>query len=395
MCTSPLLRLRLKTPLSHLPSHSPLKSFCESFDVRKKGYYFISLKKLQSCYSSFSLMYYELTKYCDYTCLKCRKCDECRMQYARDWSVRCYHEYQMRKVGCFLTLTVDSSKAHLFTDNMKNYCSRCKNGNRFIQYPIDYTLCKGFILDWLKRFRDVIYKRYGIKVRYFGCGEYGSINQRPHYHILLFGYDFMSNRKLLRNSDKGVPIFISEELTELWPYGIHTIQEINAQACIYTAKYCTKKMKYSDDMSEYEAYYGRQPEFLFMSKGNCQSNRCKYINDIIKNCKGLNKLKNLKNPYCNLCDLTRGGIGYDWLSRYFDDVVKLGYVVVDGIKYPIPKYYLDIINLTDENKYAKLKINQYKHIDELNELHPEYNSIEHLNAKKKVIKSKLKFSRRE
>ena len=276
---------------------------------------------------------------------------------------------------------------------MQHYCKRCVKGNRYIKYPINYTLCKGLILDELKRIRDVLYKRYGISIRYFGCGEYGSINERPHYHVLIFGYSF-PDKKFIEISEKGVPLYHSQELQELWKYGIVKIQDVNHRACQYVAKYCMKKIKYTDDILEQEQYYGREPEFLFMSRGSCNSKRCPYIDEIIKNCKGMKSLRSLDNPYCRNCRYTRGGIGFDWFVKYGEDVLKIGYITLEGIKYPIPKYYLSILKLTDETKYDMYKVKQLSHIDELNEKRPEERSQERLDVRKKIIRSRLKLSHR-
>ena len=42
----------------------------------------------------------------------------------------------------------------------------------------------------MKRLR----KRAGSDVRFYMCGEYGPENWRPHYHALLFGFDFADKR---------------------------------------------------------------------------------------------------------------------------------------------------------------------------------------------------------
>ena len=382
MCTSPLVRFRQKRGVS---SDSILGS--STFFTIK------SQRELENIFGSFSAFRSYFDRNMDYTFIKCRKCTECRSQYASEWSVRCAHEFQIRGKGSFITLTIDDTKANLFLEekNLRHYCKRCKDGNRYIKYPISYTLCKGLIQDFLKRMRDNLYKKYGVKIRYFGCGEYGSINERPHYHVLIFGYDFPDSVQI-RTSNKGVPLYHSEELQSMWKYGLITVQEVNHRACMYTAKYCLKKMKFCDDIQEQEQYYGREPEFIFMSKGSCQPNRCPYIDDIIKNCKGLNSLRNLKNPYCDKCSYTRGGIGYDWFKHYYLDILKIGYVTLDGVKYPIPKYYLDILKLTDETLYDKYKIKVIHRIDELDEKDI---SQKKLDTRSKILKEKLKLYHRE
>lgn len=385
MCTSPLIRFRLKKTASP----DTIIGVSSSYQIK-------SLKDLQSYFLSYSAFKDYFDKNMDYQYIKCRRCTECRIDYAQDWSIRCFHEFQMRKLGCFITLTIDDTKAHLFFEknSMKRYCKRCKNGDRYIKYPINYTLSKGFIQDELKLIRDKIFKDTGISVRYFGCGEYGSEQERPHYHLLLFGYNF-PDRHLISISKKGVPIYHSPKLQKYWRYGLATLQEVNHRACMYTAKYCIKKLQTSSDLSVLENYHGREPEFLFMSRGNCNAKRCPYIDDIVKNCKGMKSLRSLDNPYCLDCKFTRGGLGFDWFQKYYKDVLKIGYITIDGIKYQIPKYYLEILKLTDPDLYDKYKIKLLNKIDELDEKHPDERSQERLNVKAKVIKGKLKAYHRE
>lgn len=382
MCTSPLIRYRAKyvTPNSLGGS--------SSFTVE-------SQRVLEQRYGSYSAFKLYFDGNMDYQVIKCRHCSECRAEYARDWAIRCANEFQIRGSASFITLTIDSVKASLFNDekNLKRYCKRCVKGNRYIKYPVDYTLCKGMLLDELKLMRDKLFKRYGIKIRYFGCGEYGSNGDRPHYHIIIFGYNF-PDKKQVGTSKKGVPIYVSDELSDMWKYGISTIQDCNFRACMYTAKYCLKKIKSNDDIVEYEQYYGREPEFLVMSKGNCQSNRCPYIDDIVKNCKGMKSLRDLNNPYCKSCDKTRGGIGYDWFLKYYRDVLKIGYMTVDGVKYPIPKYYLELLKLTDSEMYDKYKLSSLERNEELKIKNFDEYSQARLDVRSKVLKSKLHHSSR-
>lgn len=384
MCTSPLLRFRLKKGVNA----DTIIGVSTYFQIK-------SLREIQSKFSSYSAFKLYFDANMDYQYIKCRKCLECKSEYASEWSLRCAHEFQMCKKASFITLTIDSTKANLFNEekNMRHYCKRCVKGSRYIKYPIDYTLCKGMILDELKRIRDRLFKKYGVKIRYFGCGEYGS-QERPHYHIIIFGYDF-PDKKFIDMSKKGIPIFHSEELQDFWKYGLCTVQEVNHKACMYTAKYCLKKLSFTDDITEQEQYYGREPEFLIMSKGSCQANRCPYIDDIVKNCKGMKSLRDLNNPYCKFCKYTRGGIGYSWFLKYYKDVLKIGYITMDGIKYPIPKYYLQILKLTDETKYDMYKIKVLNRIDEQEELHPVDRSQEQLDIKKKIQKARLKLYHRE
>ena len=39
--------------------------------------------------------------------IACGQCQECRLQKARDWAMRCNHEAAMHQDNCFVTLTYD------------------------------------------------------------------------------------------------------------------------------------------------------------------------------------------------------------------------------------------------------------------------------------------------
>ena len=385
MCTSPLIRFRLKRGARG----NDLFSNSSSFKIQ-------SLRSLEELFASHSAFKSYFDEHCDYQYIKCRKCEECKFDYASEWGIRCAHEYQMSTCGAFITLTIDDTRAHLFNQekNIKQYCKKCVKGNRYIRYPISYTLCKGLILDFVKKLRDLLYKRYGVSIRYFGCGEYGSNGDRPHYHILIYNYNF-PDRQFIGYTKKGFPYYYSEELFNAWNYGICTVQDLDVKTCFYTAKYCLKKLKFTDDIQLQEQYYGREQEFLFMSKGNCQSNRCDFIDEIIKNCKGMKSLRDLTNPYCKFCSKTRGGIGYSWFLRYKDDVLKKGFITLDGIKYSIPKYYLSLLKLTDSEKYDNYKVRILNEIDKFEEIKPNDRSQQHLDVRKKINKARLKLSHRE
>ena len=72
----------------------------------------------------------------------------------------------------------------------------------------------------MKRLR----KKYGSGIRFFHCGEYGELNRRPHYHALLFG--FRPSDLCLFKADNGNPLFTSDILSNLWPYGFVTVGNV-------------------------------------------------------------------------------------------------------------------------------------------------------------------------
>lgn len=392
MCVNPLVRYRLK----YEPVHdNPIFLDKELFDNKRKGFKIKAKKYLESKFESHSKYLSFMDSFCDYIEIPCGRCIECRKTYARDWSVRCYHESLCHEQNCFITLTIDNLAHQKFISSLEKknwYCKGCVNGSRYFKYPIDYSVNRGIIYYFIKRLRDYLYRTYNISIRYFGCGEYGEKYERPHYHILIFGYDF-TDKVPFKLSNKGVQLFTSDELSNLWPYGFSYVEELNHNACSYVAQYCMKKIKPYDCEDLYDYYYGKIPEFLFMSKGNCQVNRCPYIDDIIKD--NFNSLRNLYIPYCNDCIRTRGGLGFNWLMKYLYDVKRLGFIVIDGKKYPIPDYYKKIIKLTDEKLYDKLHSDNIYYVNEQVLSNPDKNSTKNNYARYKKALSKQSLSVRD
>lgn len=111
--------------------------------------------------------------------LPCGQCIGCRMRRASDWSLRVMHEASLHKENCFVTLTYGRDKC-----------------------PVDGSLLHEDFQKFMKRLR----KRVG-RVRFYMCGEYGPLNQRPHYHACLFGVSFSEGRVPMGKSASGQLFF--------------------------------------------------------------------------------------------------------------------------------------------------------------------------------------------
>ncbi|AXH75777.1 MAG: replication initiator protein [Microviridae sp.] len=129
-------------------------------------------------------------------------------------------------------------------------------------------------------------------MRYFACGEYGEHTGRPHYHALLFNCAFKDLHRV------GKRLFASERLARLWPAGQHALGECTGASANYIAQYSLKKQGRSLECDADGVV--RQAPFLRMS--------------------------------------TNPAIGARWLFRYADDL-KGGFLVAEGRKVPIPRYY--------------------------------------------------------
>lgn len=162
--------------------------------------------------------------------IPCGKCLGCRLEYSRQWAIRCMHESKCHETSSFVTLTYDD-----------NHLPRSGSLR-----PEDYTL-------FMKRLRH----KFPL-VRYFQCGEYGERLQRPHHHAILFGVYFPDQRFL--KSRKDTRLYTSNMLEQIWQQGQCTIGAVTFDSAQYVARYTMKHMQGSDH------YQGRVPEYCTMSR---------------------------------------------------------------------------------------------------------------------------------
>lgn len=152
--------------------------------------------------------------------IRCGQCIGCRLNTSRLWAIRLVQEAKCHNANSFLTLTYSD-------EHLPEYSSL---------RPRDLQL-------FIKRLRQKLWRKYKIKVRFYAVGEYGEKTNRPHYHVLLFGYDFYEDRKLLKISKKGHHLFKSDLLSECWPFGHANLGEVTFESAAYCARYCLKKLK--------------------------------------------------------------------------------------------------------------------------------------------------------
>ena len=104
-------------------------------------------------------------------------------------------------------------------------------------------------------------------IKYFYCGEYGSETHRPHYHIILLNCPLDPRYFYDPHIDDNFKAhWKSQELDNYWKEGMTDIAELEWSCAAYVARYCTKKLSFNTDKTEYYEN-GRMPEFIRMSKG--------------------------------------------------------------------------------------------------------------------------------
>lgn len=187
----------------------------------------------------------------------CGSCIPCQINRARFWSVRCHFESLEHANNLFITLTYNDE--HL---------------------PPDNKLCTRDVQLFFKRYRKALGKT---KIRYFGCGEYGPANARPHYHFLIFGGDF-THENIIKTS---------------WPNGFVQVQMLagGLNHIMYVTKYNLKPggFKTSAEL-RHKLYCSRRPGI--------------------------------------------GASALPFFEKLYKQNLEFNSVKIDGQNFPIPRYYL-------------------------------------------------------
>lgn len=144
----------------------------------------------------------------------CRRCIDCRLNRAREWSFRVAAESSLYDRNCMVTLT--------YSDEF---------------LPSDKKVDRRAVQLFMKRLRKAISPA---KVRFFACGEYGARFSRPHYHVVLFGFQ-PDDLVELRRDKKGTMLYRSALIEELWTFGFSSVvTDINLYVARYVSKYMQK-----------------------------------------------------------------------------------------------------------------------------------------------------------
>ena len=259
--------------------------------------------------------------------IRCGQCIGCRVYRAESWTTRILHEAKMHSCSIFLTLTYDDE--HLPPGGS-------------LHYP------------HVQKFFRAQRQKLG-KFRFFVCGEYGDQTSRPHYHAILFGFDY-PDRVQLNSSYAKRPVYKSAALAKLWPYGTHQIGFISPESARYVAQYSIKKVTGKRAQAHYERLdpvtgeiSRLVPEFARMS--------------------------------------LRPALGRPWLEKYGQEILTHDNIVLNGSFHGIPRYYneklLQMFPMEMEALQAKRALNALEKSDD--------NTRQRLETKAAVASAKHKF----
>lgn len=219
-----------------------------------------------------------------------------------------HHEASLHDQNCFLTLTYEDA-----------------------QLPADGSVSRRAMQLFFKRLRKAVAPT---KLSFFYVGEYGDGNGRPHYHAIVFNYDF-PDKTIWRRAPSGHYLYRSAQLEKLWTFGNAEIGTVTHQSAGYVARYCLKKvngqraLNYERPHPVTGELFKVMPEFAGMS--------------------------------------TRPAIGARWYQKYHRDAFPSDFVVIDGAKRPVPKFYKKLLTAQEEHAAAGKPFNFTSHVSRVSE----------------------------
>lgn len=228
--------------------------------------------------------------------VKCGQCIGCRIDRSKEWACRIVHETQLHDTNAFITLTY--SDEHV---------------------PWNGSLQKKDFQKFMKRLRYFT----GKKIRYYMCGEYGEKLGRPHFHAILFGFDF-PDKTVWKRTNSGSTIYRSELLEKCWKFGHSSTGSVTYESAAYVARYCMKKLtgaKAQDHYTRCDPETGEMWQIV---------------------------------PEYNAMSL-KPAVGKEWFEIYRDDVYPHDYVVIDGKKYKPPAYYDKLLSEASKSDFEDIK----------------------------------------
>lgn len=285
--------------------------------------------------------------------IPCGKCIGCRIRQREDWTTRIELEardYPKEQVW-FITLTYDD-------EHVPGMIVKTGELIRKVQYtwkPGEKRPSSVQILLYedIQKFLKRLRKAYKGKLRYFVAGEYGEQTARPHYHMILYGWEPTDLENLYKIHHNGY--YNSKWLANLWGMGQIQIAQAVPETYRYVAGYVTKKM-YEIDGKKANVYYelGQTKPFACMS--------------------------------------LKPGLGDHYYQEHKAEIWRQGYIqCTNGKRAQIPRYYEKQMEAENPQRLWRIKQNRQKKAIEQKRLQLEkqdYKTV--LETKERVTKKQTK-----
>nr|CAI9750860.1 replication initiation protein [Microvirus sp.] len=261
----------------------------------------------------------------DVMMIPCGQCQGCRLKKRKEWATRMELEaYQHKKEEIwFITLTYDDEKIpslNLKTGEIfRGGKHLWKDGSERPQCV--QTLNVEDVQLFIKRLR----KGTRARLRYFLAGEYGDKTGRPHYHMILYGWEPKKLKPIHKMSRFGH--FTDEDMQKWWGNGQIDIAQATPETYNYVAGYVTKKL-YGNDSKRYTEN-GLKPPFCIMSR--------------------------------------KPGLGDKWFQDHENEIWAKGYIQLSNGKIAaIPEYYWKKLEAKSPERAWNIKRHrQWKAIEQL------------------------------
>lgn len=163
-------------------------------------------------------------------------------------------------------------------------------------------------------------------IRFFGVGEYGGTFMRPHYHLAIFGLSGFDPRvfsgHLYDRKSKGYYVEC-----KAWHKGLVHFGFISLRSAQYISGYVLKKVTGKKGKEHYESL-GIKPEFAIMSR--------------------------------------RPGLGLGFMDKFHDELVLNEFLVINGVKKPLPRYFQTKLNIKGSLGHEMKKDEEHrKYVEEM------------------------------
>lgn len=166
--------------------------------------------------------------------IPCGSCIGCKLDKANEWATRMYLEKKQWKNACFITLTYNEKKLpkdkKLHERDMQLFLKRLRKAEKGIE-------------EWI----NPKTKKQEKPIRYLYCGEYGTKNNRPHYHIALFNYIPNDLKPYKKSDGSGEQLYTSTKIYKIWGKGFCPIGQMTYKSACYIARYVQKKIGTGSD----------------------------------------------------------------------------------------------------------------------------------------------------
>lgn len=205
-----------------------------------------------------------------YKMIPCGKCISCRNKERYMWATRIELETKQYNHNYFITLTYNDQNLYI-PEYIKN-----KKTNEIYYNDGSWqgSLNKKDLQQFIKSTRNYFERNYDLEgIKFYACGEYGEIGERPHYHIILMNCPDLELEPIGKTG-----LLTNKRLEQIWHKGFITITKTNWETIAYTAGYCQKKKfgKFKDE------YYGKKGQIRETNNYNRQKVKMSQTNKTIK-----------------------------------------------------------------------------------------------------------------